>query len=226
VLDYPYETVSAALKDPASWCDVMILPFNTKYCHPAAGPQGPLLQMRIGRKADQPADQAFPIEFSWRSIASGRDYFETRLDAASGPFGTHDYHISLSATPLDSGHTFLHMSYSYGSGGVGRLAMRAYLSTTGANKVGFTVVGQEANGQPQYIKGMRGVIERNVMRYYLAIDAHLKALSVPPPQRLDRRIQTWFDETERYARQLHEMDRSTYVAMKRSEAERQQTVVQ
>jgi hypothetical protein len=64
---------------------------------------------------------------------------------------------------------------------------------------------------------MRGAIERNVMRYYLAIDAHLASLSAAPQQQLEKRLETWFDSSERYARQLHEMDRSQYIAMKRDE---------
>jgi hypothetical protein len=140
--------------------------------------------------------------------------------------GTRDYRIVLSAVPLDNGKTFMHLSYSYAAGSMGRFAMQAYLGTKGADKVGFSVVGKDANGQPQYIGGVRGAIERNVMRYYLAIDAHLASLSAPPEQQVDKRINAWFNSTERYARQLHEMDRSDYVAMKRDEVQRQQTRIE
>jgi hypothetical protein len=37
-------------------------------------------------------------------------------------------------------------------------------------------------------------------------------------------LQSWFSATERYARQLHEMDRAQYIAMKRAEDLRQQTL--
>jgi hypothetical protein len=77
-----------------------------------------------------------------------------------------------------------------------------------------------------YIGGVRGAIERNVMRYYLAIDAYLASLKSPPDQRLEKRIQTWFNSTERYPRQLREMDRSTYLAMKRGEHVRQQAMIE
>jgi hypothetical protein len=87
--------------------------------------------------------------------------------------------------------------------------MQAYLGTLGSDKVGFTPKG--ASG---YVGGVRGVVERNTMRYYLAIDAFLDA---PRPEQLDRRLAAWFDATERYARQLHETERSEYLEMKRSE---------
>jgi hypothetical protein len=222
VLDYPYETLTASLKNPAEWCAILILPFNTKYCHPVNGPQGTDLVLRIGRKADQPVNDAYRLDFNLRPVVTGSDYFESRLTSAQGPIGTRDYRIILSAIPLDARRTFMHLSYAYAYGGMGRFAMQAYLSTAGANKVGFSVAGKDGNGEPIYIGGVRGAIERNVMRYYLAVDAHLASLTVPPEEQLDKRIQTWFDSSERYARQLHEMDRAQYVAMKKDEYERQQ----
>lgn len=225
VLDFPYKAVSEGLRNPQSWCDVLILPFNTKYCHPYPTAEGSSLQMRIGRKADQPLNDAYRLDFALHPVARGADYFETRMDALKGPMGTHDYHIVLSATPLDERHSFMHLSYTYGYSGFGRLAMQGYLGTVGANKVGFTVIGRDGSGQPQYIGGVRGAIERNVVRYYLAIDAYLGSLAAPPEQQLDRRIQGWFSATEKYARQLHEMDRAEYVAMKKHESERQQALL-
>jgi hypothetical protein len=222
VLDHPFSEVSNALKKPDDWCDVMILPFNTKYCHAASGGNGAAtLQMRIGRKADQPARDAYPLDFSWRPVAASADYFETRLDAANGPFGTRDYRISVSAVPVDAQHTFVHLSYSYEYGFAGKMAMNAYLATAGANKVGFTVTGRDGNGEPVYIGGVRGAIERNAMRYYLAIDAKLAAMHAAPAQQLEKRLEAWFDASERYPRQLHEMDRASYLAMKRGESEGQ-----
>ena len=72
---------------------------------------------------------------------------------------------------------------------------------------------------------VRGVVERNAMRYYLAIDAYLASLAAPEGEQVERRIQAWFNASERYARQLREMDRATYVALKRGEYERQQTAL-
>jgi hypothetical protein len=61
------------------------------------------------------------------------------------------------------------------------------------------------------------------MRYYLAIDAYLGALSNSPDKRLEQRLTNWFDATEQYPRQLHELDRQEYLQMKHKEYERQQT---
>lgn len=226
VLDHPFEKVAGALKEPGDWCDVLMLPFNTKYCKAVGGRSGARLLVRIGRKYDQPVQDAFRLEFSLRPVSATADYFESRLSAAQGPIGTRDYRITVSAVPLEGQRTFLHLSYSYGYGLAGRLAMQGYLATAGADKVGFTATGRDGDGRPIYIGGVRGAIERTAMRYYLAIDAHLASLAAPPGRQLEKRIAAWFDATERYPRQLHEMDRATYVAMKRGEYERQQAKVQ
>jgi len=226
LLDHPFPVVSSALRDPARWCDILILPFNTKYCHAVRTPAGTALQVRIGRKWNQPVQDAYRLQFDWRQAAARPDYFETHLRAAEGPVGTRDYRIEVSAVPVDGDRTFLRLNYSYGYGGAGRMAMQLYLATAGADKVGFTVVGQDAQGQPQYIGGVRGAVERNAMRYYLAIDAFLDSLSAPPGQQVERRLRNWFAATERYPRQLREMDAGTYLAMKRQEVERQQVLIE
>jgi hypothetical protein len=207
VLDHPFERVSSALQDPNAWCDIMMLPFNTKACRA----NGQKLAVRIGRKYNQPVDQAYGIDFSFTNVSANSGYMQTRLLAPQGPISTKDYRIDVEAIPIEGGKTFLHMSYSYGFGGAGRFAMQAYLATAGASKVGFTA------------NGVRGAVERNAMRYYLAIDAYLDTMDTPAPQRVDRRIERWFAASERYPKQLHEMDRDTYVTMKREEYGRQQT---
>src|SRR4051794_35883366 len=153
VLDHPFERVNSALKAPAQWCDVLILPFNTKYCHAVDGPDGPALLLRIGRKVDQPLERTYKLLLAWRNVASSPEFFETRMEAGEGPMGTRDYRITLAAMPIENNRTFVRLTYSYGYGLSGRMAMQAYLGTVGANKVGFTVEGRDAQGQPQYIGG-------------------------------------------------------------------------
>ena len=97
------------------------------------------------------------------------------------------------------------------------VAMNAYLSTAGSEKVGFSVDGKDGDGKPKYVGGVRGLVERNTMRYYLAIDDYVSA---PAPAQLEQRLNTWFDATERYPRQLHEVEKNDYLVMKREEARR------
>jgi hypothetical protein len=218
LVDFPFPQVEQGFRESANWCDVLILPFNTKHCQ--AGKGGTTLSVRIGRKADQPAEDAYPIDFKYSVAARTPDYLRIVLRADAGPLGTRDYQIVLEATPLDASHTIIHLGYSYRFGAMSRLAMQAYLGTVGARKVGFTVTGRDAQGQPQYVGGMLGATERNTMRYFLAIEAYLASLSTPEGSRVEKRLNEWFAATEKHPRQLHEMDRGEYLAMKRKETKR------
>jgi hypothetical protein len=222
VIDHPFATASAALSGAGDWCEIMLLPFNTKACRVSNGDQGSVLNVRIGRKHDQPVDQAYRVQFSHRVAAQTAEYLQVRLGAEQGPLGTRNYRIVLEAVPVENGRTFIHLSYSYGFGTMGRLAMQAFLGTTGKDKVGFTVTGTQPDGRPQHVGGMRGVVERNSMRYYLAIEAFLGALSAPPQAQFEKRLRDWFAATERYPRQLHEMEQTAYLEMKRKEHQQQQ----
>ncbi len=222
VVDYPFSIVSEALNNPAHWCDVLILHINIKYCHASGDKAGTVLTVYLGRKYDQPLKDAYRAEFNYRGVTATPDYFAVEFNAQEGPLSTHDYRFWIEATSLNDGRTFLHFSYAYAFGFSGRLAMQGYLATVGSDKVGFTVTGKQPNGQPAYIQGVRGVVERNTMRYYLAIDAYLAALIAPPKDRLEKRLQHWYNSSELYARQLHEVERKDYLEMKRQEYQRQQ----
>lgn len=222
LIDHPFATVAAALSGPGNWCDILILHFNTKYCRPSAAGPGDVLNVRIGKKDDQPLEEAFGLALAHRVAVRTPGYLQVRLSADEGPLSTRDFRIVLEAIPLENGQTFVHLSYSYTYGLVGRIAMEAYLGTAGSGKVGFTVAGTQPDGRPLHIGGMRGVVERNTMRYFLAIEAFLGALSQPPQARLEKRLRDWFAASERYPRQLHEMERGAYLEMKRREHRRQQ----
>lgn len=224
IIDYPFDVVSVGLNSPDHWCDVMLLHINTKYCRAVARPSGTRLRVHIGRKTPELLAAVPSVDLSYSVAAATPQYLEILLNAADGPLGTSDYRLQLEALALPGAKTFLHLMYSYSMNMGARLAMQTYLGTIGRAKVGFTVIGKLADGQPDYIGGMRGLVERNTMRYYLAIDSFLAATSSPPQVQLEQRLQSWFSATERYPRQLHELDRAAYLEMKRAENLRQQTV--
>ncbi len=220
IVDHPFAVVAKGLSEAQSWCDVLILPYNTKHCHATGAGADTLLTVRIGRKADQAPEDAHPIGFKYTVEAQAADYFRVVLAAAEGPLGTSDYRIVLEATPIDSKRAFIHLGYSYGFSSLSRFAMQAYLATAGAHKVGFTVTGKDREGNPAYVGGMLGATERNTMRYFLAIDAYLASLSAPEGQRVEKRLNDWYAASQKYRRQLAEMERPEYLAMKRRETSR------
>ena len=222
LIEQPYAVVGTALQGSAHWCDILILHLNVKSCRVASGPAGEVLHLHIGRKFEQALADAYPFEFSYRVATATPEFLQVRLDAEDGPLGTSRYRIKLEAVALDERRSFLHLSYSYAYGLAARVATQAYLATLGRNKVGFSIVARDAAGQPVYIGGMRGLIERNTMRYYLAIEAYLSALAEPPAARLEKRLNLWHSAVEQYPTQLHELEREQYLTMKRQEIRRQQ----
>jgi len=218
VIEHPFAQVESVLKDTRNWCDVLVLHLNVKHCR-AADAQ---LILYLGQKVPQSLEESYRVAFTFRANALAPDYMGVQLTAAQGPVGTRDYRMVFEAAPLEDRKTLVHLTYAYGYGLAGRLAMSSYLATAGSGKIGFTVVGQ-SNGRPVYVKGVRGVVERNTMRYFLAVETWLDALDAPPDTRLEKRLDDWFEATERFAPQLHELARNDYLDMKRGEYARQRS---
>ena len=226
VLDAPFTAVSTAFRSANTWCDVMILHINTKYCRVVPGSNPTTLKVHVGKKTPQTLQNSFPLEFVMRQVNATNSLLVVQLNAENGPLGTSNYRIELQAAPIEGNKTFMHLHYAYEYGMAGRLAMQGYLATGGRGKVGFstkTPATANANANATYVGGARGAVERNTMRYYLAIDAYLQSLQLPPDSQVNARLEKWFDATEQYSVQLRESDKSSYMVMKKSEIQRQQT---
>ncbi len=229
VMAYPFATLNAVFDDPTqgskNWCDVMILHPNIKYCRATSGEGGNTLVVKVSKKeVAEELGTTYVVQFEYDAATTGPGYLQVKLHADRGPLSTRDYQIVVEAVELGGGRTFVHLTYAYSYGAIGRLAMKAYLAAFARGKVGFTEIDDPSSAaRPAYIGGMRGLMERNTMRYYLAVEAYLGALSAPPDQQLVQRLTNWFDANERYPLQLHEMDRQEYMQMKFDEYQRQQT---
>src|SRR5262249_4868968 len=155
---------------------------NVKRCSAMPTERKSELTVCMGPKRGEAAAADLCVGFAYRVVAVSADVLRVVLNADRGPFGTSNYRILLEAVPIDSARTFLHFSYSYLSSLPAALAMDVYLGTVGSGKVGFSVERNRADGKPSLVRGMRGALERNTMRYYLAIEAYLDALSAPAEQ--------------------------------------------
>ncbi len=220
VAEHPFATLNAGLDDASHWCEILILHLNVKNCRSSADARASSLVVHIGTKYAQPVEAAQRVDFDFRVLADTEQYLQILLSADKGPLGTHDFRIMLEAIAIDGQRAFIHLAYAYSYGLMARLAMQGYLGTVGRGKVGFTVVGRTPEGGPVYVGDMRGVIERNAMRYYLAVDAYLGSLKLPARERVERRLRDWFMATERYPLQLHELSEREYLEMKRVEIAR------
>ncbi len=221
IVEQRFETVSEALGRPASWCELLPLHFNVKSCTYGKRTGDQLLTLYFGRKFYQEPEAAHRLPLSFEVLSSDPEYFEISLRAEKGPVGTKNYVLSLAAIPLAAERTFVHLRYSHDVGLTSRIALFGYLQTLGRGKVGFSVVGRNSDGRPIHVGGLQGMIERNAMRYHLAVKAYLDTLEVSEPQRFERSLERWFELTSGYRTQLFEMERDEYLRSKRQEGANQ-----
>jgi hypothetical protein len=219
-IEHPYPMVAVALSEPAAWCDILILHPNTKFCRAATRSSENFLDLAFGPKHSQPLEMSHRVKVTFEQVSKDADYLQVRLAADKGPLNTRNYQIRLEAIPISDDATFLHLTYANSYGLAGRLAIQAYLGTLGSQKVGFTVTGSRSDGKPRHIGGLRGMVERNSMRYFLAIEAYLGTLSEPPAAQIEKRLHNWFTSAEQYPRQLRGLEWQEYVDMKRTELAR------
>ncbi len=220
VIAHPFSRLTETLRNPRAWCTIALLHLNIKTCTYEHTEEGEWLNFYSGRKFYEPPEKAYILRYAFRVDVTRADYLAVTLAAESGPFGTTGYHIMLEAVPLESG-AFVHFRYAYRTSLISHVATVGYLATFGSGKPGFTVIGQDNEGKPKYVSGVRGIVERNAMRYYLAIQAFLESLGVPEAQRIEQGFQRWFDLTERYPAQLHELERVDYLKYKHRELAQQ-----
>ena len=215
VLDRDFSSLAEILSSPANWCELVPVVLNVKACTWQTGADTTQLTFYVGRKFYEPPEKAYKLNYDFILKAFRDDYFHIALVAEEGPLGTSDYLLEVEAIEL-SGKTFLAVRTSYRSSAISRFGTRGYMATLGRDKIGFTVTGGDADN-PEYIQGIRGIVERNAVRYYLALQAFLETQQLQPDLRFAAAAELWYDLTEQFHDQLYEMDRADYLDIKRRE---------
>lgn len=221
IFDNSFSNVVSALKVPANWCDIVFLHPNIKACIYRKLANEWLLTFYPGKKVYQPPEDARQVTYHYQVADQQQGYLNIILNADAGPFGTKDHRMRLEAVPLNGGRTFVHVSYAYSDSTALRLAATIYFATLARSKVGFTVTGKDGNGNPVYIGGPRGALERSAVRYYLAIQSFMDTLHYPEDMQFNIRISTWHDLTTRHKRQLFDLDKKEYLTLKTAEHKNQ-----
>ena len=223
ILHYPFDAVSSTLAKAENWCQFTPLHFNIKACTYETLEGETQLTFYSGRKSYQSPNESFSMDYRFETLHQDDRTLSLRLRAERGPANTRDYRISIDTMKVEEG-TLLHIHSSYRPSLLSTLLTSSYLSTFGRNKVGFSRVADD--GEPRLVQGIRGVIERNVMRYHLAIDAYLSSPPLTEPSRHEATLASWFRLNEHYPEQLHEMTQSEYLMIKRKEWHNQQRLQQ
>ena len=220
VLAHPFAALAPALRVPREWCQIALLHLNIKTCTYERRDGQDWLTFYSGRKFYEPPEKAYALRYVFRIESARADYLAVTLTADSGPLGTRDYRLVFEAIPLGQ-QMFVHFRYAYRPSLTSSLATSGYLATLGSGKLGFTVTGRDGAGKSVHVSGVRGIVERNAMRYYLAIQAYLDTRETAEAERFERRLARWFELTERYRAQLHELERAEYLQYKQQELRQQ-----
>ena len=221
IVEYPFATVRSVLQSPENWCDITPLHINIKACtYRNAGGEA-FLTLYSGRKFYQAPEDAYQLKYSYRVNTRYPEYTDIALFADEGPLNTRDHRVGFEAVALPSGKTLARFRCSYSYGAMGRIAMKGYFATIGRGKVGFSVAGADDRGNPVYVDGIKGAIERNAVRYYLAVQAYMDTLKASDDQRFEKRLSRWYDLTNRFRKQLYELDKEEYLSSKRREHDNQ-----
>jgi len=130
--------------------------------------------------------------------------------------GTKAHQFEFEAAGV-AGKTVVALRSSYEPSALSRLVTTVYLETLGRDKVGFS---RQRNGDGTdagYVRGVQGMIERNVMRYFLALKAFLDSQRLPLERQFEARLNALHDMTELYPAQLRQMEKAEYLDIKRRE---------
>jgi len=213
---FPFATVGATFRSADTLCEFLFLHLNVRSCKAS----GNGLTLLVGPKRASAPGLQHRMDYAMHVEVAEAAHLRVTLSAADGPLSTSNYRMVFEAIPIDAGRSFVHFGYAYDYGALAKLAMQAYLATAGRTKIGFTAVGQDAGGKPVYVRGERASVERNVMRYYLALLARCSVTTGSREGQTQARLRAWFALTERYAAQLHEYDLAEYLHEKQDDLTR------
>ena len=221
IVDYPVRVLVDALTIPASWCEFTTLHPNIKHCTYELQDDSVLFTFYLARsrKPVRSLQHAYELKLKFRVLALSKDYFKVLFEGNEGSMDTRNHRFQLEAIPV-ADSAFVRVKFSYHSQLMSRLATTIYLGTFSPNRIGFSMVGIDNDGQPIYVKGNKGLLERHVVRTYLAVIAFMHTRDVPAEDRFEAQMNRWYDLAERYVLQLHEMERHEYIEVKRQERDK------
>jgi hypothetical protein len=214
IVDQPVQSLVALLIRPSSWCEFVSLTPNIKACtFQGDGPEANLT-LYVGWSGYRTPEAALPQMYQFVVRARQSEYAAISVTATQGLLGTRAHRFEMEAAGV-AGKTVFALRSSYEPSNLSRTVTAIYLATLGRNKVGFSRVPED--GQSGYVRGIQGMIERNAMRYYLALKAYLDTQGLPSSRQFEARINTAYDLTELYPAQLHQMEKGEYLDIKRRE---------
>jgi hypothetical protein len=220
ILAHPFETLGATFIQPGSWCDFLSLNPNIKACTFQGSAQEILLTLYIGTRNYRSPEAATQQPYRFLVRTRQAQYAAISLSASEGLLGTKAHQFEFEAAGV-AGKTVVALRSSYEPSALSRLVTAIYLATLGRDKIGFSRQQSDDGAEAGYVRGVQGMIERGVMRYYLALKAFLDTRELPTTRQFEARLTALHDLTELYPAQLRQMEKAEYLDIKRRERENQ-----
>jgi hypothetical protein len=214
IFDYPFQAFAGLLTQPASWCEFVSLTPNIKACTFQGNGKDVILTLYVGWKGYRAPESASAQPYQFVVHSRRSDYAAMSVSAAEGLLGTRAHRFDVEAANV-AGKTVFAMRSSYEPSALSKLVTTVYLATLGREKIGFSRVPDGA--QVGHVRGIQGMIERNVVRYYLALKAFVDTQGLPTGRQFEARINTAYDLMDTYPAQLRLMEKTEYLDVKRRE---------
>lgn len=207
VIPVSFAELSDFYRDDQRWCRGFFANVYVKACYKK--PQ----QVRLfydNNDEYHALDDAFRFDYKVENQSLDASHLLISLISKDGPLGTHDYLLQLEAEPYAESKSIIRLVYKNSYGFVARSALYIYLKTLGSDKIGFS---HDADGKP--IQGIRGILERNAMRYVLSLSAYF--MNRQPGKPLQTTLKNWHDYASLFQKQLQEIPWADYRQLKLQE---------
>ena len=222
IMDQPFDDFEVVMTKSQNWSEMLLLHTNIKSCTVQRDGNGKkILTIYCGRKYYQPPEDTYSLALEFSVVDHQDDYFQAKLFGEKGPLFTHNYRVTLEGLSVSPGKTFICLSYEYDYGKTMKSALKMYYATLGRKKVGFTVVGTDKQGKPVFVRGNKGLIERNTVRFYFSVQAFMETLKYDDTIRFNKRIHHWYDLISQCPKQLYELSEKEYIENKKKEKRNQ-----
>ncbi|MEI8190499.1 MAG: hypothetical protein WCI75_12355, partial [candidate division NC10 bacterium] len=216
IIGHPFRALAATFTDPGGWCNFLVLNPNIKTCTFRREAQETLLTLYIGSKSYRAPESATEQVYRFLVRARHPEYAAISLTAPRGLLGTTAHRFEFEAGSV-AGKTVVTLSSSFEPSMLSKLLTGIYLSTLGRDRIGFSREATEAGVPAGYVRGVKGMIERNVMRYYLALKAFLDTSDQPADRQFEARASLAYDLMDLYPAQLRQMEKAEYLEIKSRE---------
>ena len=220
IIDHPFRALATTFTEPGGWCNFLVLNPNIKTCTFRREAQETLLTLYIGSKSYRAPESATEQVYRFLARARQPEYAAISLTAPQGLLGTTAHRFEFEAGSV-AGKTVVALSSSFEPSMVSKLLTGIYLSTLGRGKIGFSREATETGVPADYVRGVKGMIERNAMRYYLALKAVLDTNDLPAGRQFEARARLAYDLMDLYPAQLRQMDKAEYLDIKSREYQNQ-----